>query len=594
MKKILSIIILLIACGCEYTPSEVEESRVNTNPVKFDFSPKDSIIIITQSTKFQYTLSEKCTVEVSFNNKVLSHQYTDHGYFFLDPNDYSDGDYELKITLIKEAGSGSIADKANLADVESIHKRKVLIRKNGRHFVLNQVANDNGSCRITWNRINDDNFRYYQVKKTINVNGKDITYYSEKISNSNDTVFYDNNIIYGKAEYSVVVSCKNYNRETNKIKFESPVTGINSEFISDSRVRINWDRPTFYKNVSKFEICDYFTQEILFTSTDENTKKCELDLDFPYCKTIMFRIYSKDDKFGCPYYSLDGKINCKDTFPSFKINTLTHCYCSDDMIYYEAPDQSFQIYSLQKKANLLKLYSEGLTLKVSENNKHIILLRDNIIYTYFKSPEYNQKSYYFPKLLSKGNFNNYDASITDDGKMILIVSNVTIQKTYFYIHDLKKDMVILLDSIDYSATIEASFDGKYILTQRSANRVYDYRIRKLQDNKLVIASEFYVTANTSTAVFIPGTYKFAIMDGSQMQIRDCESGTITYSFETESTSLLDIDYTNNYALTKSADYVHIYDLANGALKKRFKYSDNNLILMNSTLIGKGFITKVTY
>ncbi len=597
MKKILSILFLLIAIGCEYTPSEVEDSGVKpvyTDPVEIDFSLKDSIITVTKKTELQYTFSKNCKIEVTFNG--LTHYYapSTFGSISLDPEEYPDGDYELILKIITGTDSSCIAEKIHREKVISINKWKVLIRKNGRYFVLNEVANDNGSCRITWKRINDDNFMYYQVKKTINVNGKDTTYCSERISNINDTVFYDNNIIYGKAEYSVVVYCQNYFRETNKIKFESPVMGINSEFNSDSRARIYWDRPTFYKNVSKFEICDYYTQETLFTSTDENTKECGVDLDFPYCKTILFKIFSNDNKFGKPYYSLVSKINIKDSFPSFDMYSIAHCYSSDDMIYNLESYNCFQVYSLKKKGDPLKLYCNGVMIKVSENNKYIVIFRNFNTYSYFTPPDYKSYSYYLPELWSFGYDFYYDASITDDGKLILIFSPASKKKSYFYIHDLYKDTKIFLDSIDYSSTIEASFDGKYILTQRSANGVYYYRIRKFQDKKLVIASEFSVSANTSTAVFIPGTYLFALMDGNQMQIWDCESGKMKYSFETESTSLLDIDYTNNYALTKSADYVHIYDLANGALKKRFKYSDNNLILMNSTLIGKGFITKVTY
>jgi len=600
MKKILSIILLLIACGCEYTPSEVEDAGVQPvvdPPIDIFLHPGDSILYISWQTAFSFDSLVRDKPEITFDNNMIVYSIADDkAYFTIDPTGYSDGEHELKIEVKVHPGNGSIADKMGMEKVKKVFRWKVIINKSlSKIPVLHSVVEENGTCKITWNRYNVSSFKSYSLYKT--ENGRDN--YSININNIDDTVFYDRNVTFGNYRYYLVILYQYPNGvspKSNEISIDSPIE-MTKEFISSSKIKLKWQKPLFYNNIESYSIVkSNDTNCTLFSGNDKNATECVFESDFPYIDMLTFRAKGKDPEFGKKYYQVTIS-TIKDTFPDFVDNKLIHCYSPDNIIYYlneMSSNYYYNIYSLDKKSVLLNRNNYYQHFFVSENNHYPIIQDCNIVYI-FKPPYYGIWDTIRIQKLPSGFIkytDYYDGSISNDGKLLLLYTFSEKEKSYILRYNLNDKSLVSLDSTDMSTSIESSASGNYAF-------IYLYKEKKIsilkyQDSKLSVVKKISVNDYKYKSKFIPGTDKIAIMDGNQMQIWDCESGTMTYSFETESTSLLDIDYTNNYALTKSADYVHIYDLANGALKKRFRYSDDNLILMNSTLIGKGFITKVVY
>ena len=129
LAKHLSIVWLLLLLGCQYEPDgeffkDIDDSRVSRPSIQL----KDAlgVISLNEKTSFSYdTVTSRAhfRTEVFFDGKTIDYTDKDYGdgYFILDPKDYEEGQYVLRIVTAVGSGTGSLADKV---DAEYIQSRK--------------------------------------------------------------------------------------------------------------------------------------------------------------------------------------------------------------------------------------------------------------------------------------------------------------------------------------------------------------------------------------------------------------------------------------------------------------------------------------
>jgi hypothetical protein len=204
-------ILLMVIHSCIYYPPE-EPTYVNSaynDPVisnqKLDMN-KDTILIWSL-TRLNFDLkSDGATiwmVAFSYLDKSIQIGNTS-GYIDVDPVDYPDGTYKLKMTVTTATGTGSLADHQNM-ELITTEKEWVLIieRPYSQKVLFTHTTIENGFLKIYWDKLKSPYFHSYRIE----VDDSALYHrYSRTIYDQDSTSLTDSSFVGGKVQFSLIIS----------------------------------------------------------------------------------------------------------------------------------------------------------------------------------------------------------------------------------------------------------------------------------------------------------------------------------------------------------------------------------------------------
>ena len=262
LAKHLSIVWLLLLLGCQYEPDgeffkDIDDSRVSRPSIQL----KDAlgVIPLNEKTSFSYdivTSRAHFRTEVFFDGKTIDYTDKDYGdgYFTLDPKDYREGQYSLRIVTAVGSGTGSLADKVDAEYIQSERTWEVVIER-PEPVNIKTVSIDSGSIRLEWEAYRPlqlEKFSHYEISYD-GVYGETIAI----VTDPNVTVIYDSSFFSGQRSYQVNVRTENHVAYGEKFSYSFPhppyEPNLEAELSNDT-LKMRWDRPILYNNIKQFEV----------------------------------------------------------------------------------------------------------------------------------------------------------------------------------------------------------------------------------------------------------------------------------------------------------------------------------------------------
>ena len=262
LAKHLSIVWLLLLLGCQYEPDgeffkDIDDSRVSRPSIQL----KDAlgVIPLNEKTSFSYdivTSRAHFRTEVFFDGKTIDYTDKDYGdrYFILDPQDYGEGQYSLRIVTAVGSGTGSLADKVDAEYIQSERTWEVIIER-PEPVNIKTVSIDSGSIRLEWEAyqpLKIEKFLFYEIVDYYEGYGRSEVLM--KIEDPTVTSAYDSAFILGERNYRIRVVTEHHSiyGETYEYSLTEDI-GLRTHLEGDS-LKVRWNQPALYSNVNKYEV----------------------------------------------------------------------------------------------------------------------------------------------------------------------------------------------------------------------------------------------------------------------------------------------------------------------------------------------------
>lgn len=253
----IGLLYLLILSACTFNnPEEKYFEEVKQNLPKAtislaDFIDKDTIYLF-QATNLNYNISAPnlpiTQVGVLVGANPIFSSSTLTGSFSIDGALLKTGNFELKIQIKSNSGTGSLADKNGLETVEIWKKWILVIDVEPPPTPTIQVLKENGFLKIGWTPFTKKNFKNYILTVTEGSFYKDYT-----ITNPHQSFFIDSAYVGGaKVSYYVRIFTNLHSSFSSLKEVNYPQSLSSTYSAKDSTVILKWRKSNFegtFKNV---------------------------------------------------------------------------------------------------------------------------------------------------------------------------------------------------------------------------------------------------------------------------------------------------------------------------------------------------------
>lgn len=256
----------LILYGCRYEPDgeffeEVDDRRVSLPGIHLD--EVNGIIALNERTHFSYkvaTSQQLIETKVFFGDQEIEDSHSQYNSSFtLDPKNYEEGRYSLKVVTATGSGTGSLADKLEAEYVQAEETWTVIIER-PKPVNITTVIIDSGSIRLEWEAykpLEFEAFSHYEIAYDGHYGGILAT-----IEDPTITSFYDSTFFYGTREYQVNVRTEHHTADGEGMLYEYPHSAyqpnLQAELTNDT-LAVRWGLPVLYSNIGTFQVsfcCD--------------------------------------------------------------------------------------------------------------------------------------------------------------------------------------------------------------------------------------------------------------------------------------------------------------------------------------------------
>ena len=394
LAKHLSIVWLLLLLGCQYEPDgeffkDIDDSRVSRPSIQL----KDAlgVIPLNEKTSFSYdivTSRAHFRTEVFFDGKTIDYTDKDYGdgYFILDPKDYEEGQYSLRIVTAVGSGTGSLADKVDAEYIQSERTWEVIIER-PEPVNVKSVSIDSGSIRLEWEAYRPlqlEKFSHYEISYD-GVYGGILA----RITDPNTTVTYDTLFFSGHRSYQVNVRTENHVARGEEFSYSYPhppyEPNLEAELSSDT-LKMHWNRPTLYNNIKQFEVsfCCGEGENYIRAHTDDTHFVAPVSMKFGQAALASLTVRSNySDHFRFyenKYYGKELFIgDSADLGNSLLFSTATQSYYSST---YKNNSYGGRLFSKRYNADLTEQDRDTFRQFWSYNTKHAMSYDGKIAYEY--------------------------------------------------------------------------------------------------------------------------------------------------------------------------------------------------------------------
>ena|GEM_PF-2095660 len=205
------LLLLTVLCSCIYTPSEeltyVNPASAPPNLTLRSLEMDADSIYIWSPDRFSFTLSSDGASVWAVKIECLGQTFrfdSPNGYFDIDPTNFADGVYTIKMEVYTHTGTGSLADHLG-AEAYAFTKEWILIieRPNAAGIKFTHTSTENGFLTIHWNKFDRPYFHAYKIEVSDSALHH---FFSRTITDVNTTSICDSSFVGGKVEFKLKLS----------------------------------------------------------------------------------------------------------------------------------------------------------------------------------------------------------------------------------------------------------------------------------------------------------------------------------------------------------------------------------------------------
>lgn len=260
-RLILLFVFLLGANSCEFSPTGSNYTEIDrTLPANLDIRLNDSAdtVQVWGSAKFSFQFDlegrrvRQTTIFIDGDSLTTLFDRTE---FFFQSTYYNDGLHRLRIDVIAEAGTGSLADKIGV-EVLLLRREWILLIDNAppQAVAVTSIQPENGRLRIQWEKNEQFKFQGYDILRSERGDFgpfEQLTF----IANRNQTSLIDSAYIGGKVDYRIEVIGANKATAGPIKSYVGPITRFTAfETTASDKIKLRWQRCHFPGNFQKYAI----------------------------------------------------------------------------------------------------------------------------------------------------------------------------------------------------------------------------------------------------------------------------------------------------------------------------------------------------
>jgi hypothetical protein len=536
------------------------------------YYPVKDTIWLESDLYFNITSKDFYSSEIFINGgKVLE---TKERNFKIQRNTLKDGFHDLMVRQTVYSRTGSIADKVN-EEFTKVSNNYVISADTDTYVPkITNASIINGSVVLTWNPRNRGNFASFQLTRLSQWSYTPTISY--KINDQRVSTFRDSSYVGGREQYRLVldkggmmVSGSSDYRIDFSTKPEFELTQI-----SDSRMKLTWQKPFFFNNIKKYTLK---REGVIIADNIPST-----DLSIEFTGTSLFgqpnsftlTSVSKVNNNGNPvtnseseYISIGKKLPFSSAIDRVVYNSNKNTF---SMIRTFDAYQD-QVSTFDKDFKLLnsQIYSSNLDIAISPNGLHACVIQNGrftrvdpatfapLEYITFSSLGINDSG-----LNKRADYLSY---MSNDGFIVFTMSN-----TYFVVDIINRKVLLSVARNLFSYInnkVDISSDSKYVVI---GSKVYEL-------NSGTYSLKFNLPYNENSIVYvasITNSTNLLIATSTNLYLFDCASNTETKSIDFKSSSngfdQYCFDKHSLNFITPSKDFINIMSGFGGKLKA-FQY-----------------------
>jgi hypothetical protein len=270
-RFIVPVLMILLLWGCEYEP-EKENFREVEPPSMYrtfdlEITPSTDTIEVFNTAQFLYNinagnlrLQSGGFSMAGVNWKIFSYA----GEFTINPVEFRPGLDTLKLQIITNSGTGSLADFAGVEGYMVERHWLFLIDGRPAPYILSSWSvTPEKYLKISWTKCDQYNFKSYELEGSANSNIIKKTYTDKEITSYVDSFF-----VGGDANYRISSRVITGNQHTwgQSIRFSTPTPVMYFSGDGTDSLRISWDRSMFN---AKYRL--YSQNQVLFESSTDTS-----------------------------------------------------------------------------------------------------------------------------------------------------------------------------------------------------------------------------------------------------------------------------------------------------------------------------------
>ncbi|MGM0566957.1 MAG: hypothetical protein ACQESX_09400 [Bacteroidota bacterium] len=244
---LLALSIMALIQSCEYeldNENFIEKEPVpDTHMFEISNTPEGDTIEVFERTDFLFDINtfglRAREAEISLGDSSWGYYLASSSIEFeINPELFENGYHKLKLKVLTNSGTGTIADQVG-AEGYIVEKEWTLLFDNrpAPELLVEKSIDSNRHLTFNWNKCENKNFRHYRVSTNYYPLSKDI------IIKDPDSNFYAEPSYIG-GDYRITVECVTHNAGSSRahLSFEEPLPEIISlEGIGFDSVKITWN-----------------------------------------------------------------------------------------------------------------------------------------------------------------------------------------------------------------------------------------------------------------------------------------------------------------------------------------------------------------
>jgi hypothetical protein len=599
------LLVVFIACSCEFQPSEVYNRTVNrdvTAPqiqvVELNIDADTLYLYGSVNIKFKFKSNNQAIELVNFliDGVDIGSVSSESGIFYLQCGEVKDGTHELKIEVYTASGTGSLAEELGAEAFVASQSWTLILDRSYVPAIWSTV--ENGLLHVKWTDYRASNLKEYVIHKG----------FSDQVTRRTKTSeFVDSSYVGEYTSYIVDVVTQDDIVYSVSYLYTVPDLPLISYSVEDSnRYLVKWTKSRYYNAVDTFSVYQG-------TEYDDN------------CST---HVKSTRDPNDTTYQVTSG---CFGDLLNFKLKLVPRKTNADGSVSsYFFESHTFGIL--------------GFPFKTMDNTPYLMQVKqDEFVYYDFDSlKRYSvtekralEKLSYVPTGCYTTNFSNtqvsntgrYLTSYVDCNSDLLFTKGTDLQQ--YSVHKLQKitgSFALNIAVSDAGTALIQNLDGGLNLYDLTTSAPLAYYKKNYTDDfarALKISPDgeyFFLLADTLRLVHFkdtlftdvwkqpnPVNIKFFEFDplhanqvifwnGSKLSVNLCSDMSVVSEFPLNDAALLDIDYYNHEMLTCRNGHLLVRSFTDGSLIKDIPMNINPLSwpgawqLIDHTLVyGRGLL-----
>lgn len=271
---LLALSIMALIQSCEYeldNENFIEKEQVpDTHMFEISSTPEGDTIEVFERTDFLFDMN---TFGLNAREAEISLGDSSWGYYLasssiefeINPELFENGYHKLKLKVLTNTGTGTIADQVG-AEGYVVEKEWTLLFDNrpAPELLVEKSIDSNRHLTFTWNKCTNDNFDYYQLYISNGIHNKE-----RIVIRDPDSTQYIDSLFFG-GEYRFSLQCRTVNTENSSfvIEFDDPIPQLQYKEIGFDSLRLSWKLSPYN---SRYKLTGGYMDDIVFENTYDTT-----------------------------------------------------------------------------------------------------------------------------------------------------------------------------------------------------------------------------------------------------------------------------------------------------------------------------------